>query len=357
MIDAERLLRRRGLIKQNISRKSRLLHHCYTWTRIIGESTYVLRTYENAELIAAIRAHTNTGKRRKAASFSSMEGNLGNQEYRDNHNPRLDDFLRLEPNSSKTRQQTVDKKDRIAGLHDIHLEDSREWSEGFYMQLYGISETWLSLVSQTTRLANVLNCIANGKDGKAEFLESLERRKSRLENMVCSLISASEQFEEQEIQETGQRITRGSEHVTSTSAQACMVRALNSALVIYFYRRIRNVNPWILQDHVNRVINALKEFTIACDQQNIPRSGSPWPCFMAGCEAMNETQRKFFAQWLHDATKLTGFTRFNNAKLTMAEVWRQRDRVSRGKARKAHGDVVPSWIDVLRDKKTTLLLS
>lgn len=44
------------------------------------------------------------------------------------------------------------------------------------------------------------------------------------------------------------------------SASEAMLRALNSALVVFFYRRIRGVHPWILQVHVNDVIEALKAF-------------------------------------------------------------------------------------------------
>lgn len=45
MTSAELILRMRGLPKRKISQKSRLLHHAYTWLRLVGESTNVLHDY------------------------------------------------------------------------------------------------------------------------------------------------------------------------------------------------------------------------------------------------------------------------------------------------------------------------
>lgn len=49
-----------------------------------------------------------------------------------------------------------DPKDQNKDFPDIHLHDSRKSLHTLARQVYGISQTWLSLVLQTTRLANVL---------------------------------------------------------------------------------------------------------------------------------------------------------------------------------------------------------
>ena len=99
-----------------------------------------------------------------------------------------------------------------------------------------------------------------------------------------------------------------------------MVRALNSALVIIFYRRIRNVHPWILQEHVKSVVQALQDCDISCQTFGVEGPGCPWPVFMAGCEAIAPLQQDYLSQWLQHAFAKTGFARFPTIKSCMEEV-------------------------------------
>jgi arginine metabolism regulation protein II len=105
-------------------------------------------------------------------------------------NARLDDFLRLEPHLSDSDLDIDEPKDSD-GLRDIHLEDSRRYRDKMY-HIYGISETWLSLVSQTTRLANILDASKYGKETDVKFLDFLQKRAGRLENIICSFSQGSD---------------------------------------------------------------------------------------------------------------------------------------------------------------------
>ena len=160
-----------------------MLHHLYTWSRIVGESSYVLRNHDQTQIAAAIGSYSMSSSKRRPGrrSVDATESDqLG-------HNSKLDDFLRLDSDAAESDVDTSAQKDSERGLRDIHLEDPREYSGTMYLQLYGISETWLSLVSQTTRLANFMDSLDETKKRKdVELLESLERRKQRLEHMVCS---------------------------------------------------------------------------------------------------------------------------------------------------------------------------
>lgn len=346
MIDAERLLRLRGLAKRTISRKARELHHAYTWMRIIEESTYVLRSYQNVGVTAAIggkRQSTNE-PRRDAMSVAQTE-----PQHQTGPNPRLDDFLRLEPRSSESDVDDMAQKDHEIGLHDIHLEDSRQFAETMYMELYGISETWLSLVSQTTRLANVIDSLnVNNERRDIEFIELLERRKQRLENMVCSFAAMDRRAVEQST----------SSETVGTIDSPChhMVRALNAALVILFYRRIRKVNAWILQEHVDNVIRALKDFEMLCQRSNIEEPGTPWPAFLAGCEALYPAQREYLLAYLNRTFTLTGFTRLETARTCMVDVWRRRDDAANGGDKRMR-DQVWTWEQISKERSLHVLLS
>ena len=346
MIDAERLLRLRGLAKRNISRKARELHHVYTWMRIIGESSYVLRNYQNVGVNAAI------GNKRQSANEPRRDANnLGPTEpqYQVGPNPRLDDFLRLEPRPSDSDVDDMAQKDHEIGLHDIHLEDTRQFAETMYMELYGISETWLSLVSQTTRLANVMDSLNFNKERRdLEFMELLERRKQRLENMVCSFAAMDRRAAGQSTSSGPARTIDGPRHH--------MVRALNAALVILFYRRIRKVNAWILQEHVDNVIRALKDFEMLCQRANIEEPGTPWPAFLAGCEALYPAQREYLLGYLNRTFTLTGFTRLETARTCMVEVWRRRDDSAEGGDKRMR-DQVWTWEHISKESFLHVLLS
>ncbi|CBF84461.1 hypothetical protein AN9013.2 [Aspergillus nidulans FGSC A4] len=214
MVNAEYILRMRGLLKHRISQKSRLLHHVYTWLRLVGESTYVLHDYNPSSTF--IEALKSNFQRPRVDPIVDSSPEL---------NPRLDDFLRLEAHDADSDLNINEPKDEQTGLHDIHLQDSRSFSNTLYKQVYGIPETWLSLLSQTTRLANVMETfrIAQQACGNTSLdaWETLHRRSVRLENLICScdLSLVRDAF-------------RPHDH---------MLRALNAALVIFFYRRIRRL--------------------------------------------------------------------------------------------------------------------
>ena len=329
-----------------------MLHHLYTWSRIVGESSYVLRNHDQTQIATAIGSYSISSRKRRPGR-RSVDASESDQS---GHNSKLDDFLRLDSDAPESDVDISAQKDSDKGLRDIHLEDPREYSGTMYLQLYGISETWLSLVSQTTRLANVMDSLDESKKKKdVELLESLERRKQRLEHMVCSFAETNKpingSMHQQTVEENHHNLNAPSENEIPRN---CMVRALNSALVIFFYRRIPKVHPWILQEHIKSVVQALQDFDTSCQISEGP--GCVWPVFMAGCEATAPYQRDYLSQWLERAFAKTGFTRFNTIKSCMLEVWERRDNFSQRKD-KSLRDKVWSWIDVSRERNIYLLLS
>lgn len=355
MIDTERLLRIRGLAKTTISRKTRMLHHIYTWVRIVGESSYVLRDYRNSELAVASLVH-NSSSRKRRSQRQDQEDVAAETQH--GYKSKLDDFLRLEQSQYDSDPDANAEKGEAIGLHDIHLEDSRRYTATMYLQLYGISETWLSLLSQTTRLANVMDSLDASKKRKdLDLLDSLDRRKQRLEDMVCSFVASNEPVRALRPQSnTTAQAPAGDLQLSHETPRSAMVRALNSALVIFFYRRIRDVNPWILQEHVKNVVQALSDFDVCCEIFNVDGPGSPWPVLVAGCEASSQPDRDFFSQWLDRAYSKTGFDRFKTIKSCMREVWMQR-KPAGGRRESSSRNTLRSWIHVSREQKIYLLLS
>lgn len=334
LIDNERLLRVRGLAKREISRKARMLHHVYTWGRVVSESTYVLHDYSSSDaFIDALDHHfrPDTGE--------SENGHL----QRSDRNDRLDDFLHLRPRQSDSDLDIDEPKEHKVGLHDFHLEDSRQFSETLYSQVYGIPETWLSLVSQTTRLANVMDTLLTNsgtakKGMNSETWEALQRRSGRLENMICSLNLRS-----------GKSSSLGFQDSPPGRPHAHMLRALNTALTIFFYRRIRQVHPSILQGLVDEVIAALHDFNNGLAQFGLPGPGIAWPAFMAGCEAIAPSKRDALLRWVEKAEAQCGFATFRTAKKVMTDVWKEQDEHVATDDR-LWGSV-PTWVNIVKQKR------
>lgn len=361
MIDAERLVRLRGITKHKASRRARLLHHVYTWQRIIGESTFVLHDHKNASLQGKIeRTFRNHAPTPVVGSCGPSQDVNTSPEH-----SQLDDFLRIQSHGSESDDDADAHKDHETGLRDIHLEDARPWTHTLYMDIYGIPEIWLSYVSQTTRVANIMDYLdETSVQPTRTFQECLQRKTTQLENRICSL---SAQYSSSGDMSPPRNNQGGSTTPKPSMASRAMMRAMTSALLILFYRRIRKVHPFILQAHVNDVIAALKDFDLAHDVCEIKSPGTPWPAFIAGSEAMSVTARDWLMSWMQKGAMQSAFNGFTTSQQVMREVWDHRDRMDKsvdkdpnspleqrnpGKKRKD----AYSWVDVLREGNFWLML-
>lgn len=332
MVDAERLLRLRGLAKRHISRRSRLLHHVYTWHRIVGESTFVFHDQKTS--LATVMPPI-------PSAVKSQVPNLG-------YNARLDDFLRIEQHEDH-EPDLEDQKDVTVGLQDIHLEDPRNYPDTMYLQIYGLPETWLSLLSQTTRLANVIELQKTIPNLDNSGHKSFEKRAAKLEDMICSFAARSSPAEEPPS--------------LSFARTQYMLKALSSALVIYFYRRIRNVNSLILQSHIDEVFDALRGYDSSLEPQSNSGPGTGWPAFIAGCEASTGSRRDFATTWMQKAFTRTGMQGYKSAQAVMLAVWERRDqpsaspRTTRNSSAKLNRpQSTANWMEIARERNEWVLL-
>jgi arginine metabolism regulation protein II len=274
---------------------------------------------------------------------------------------QLDDFLRVEVHGTDSDPDAEASKDQEAGIRDIHLVDPRQWSKTLFMDIYGIPEVWLSLVSQTTRVANVIDLLEQTPtQAPRGFINSLQRRMNRLEHTICT-------FSAQQNSTLSQSLPQPNDNylISATpKASLAMLRAMSSALVILFYRRVRKVHPFILQSHVDDVIKALEEFDLAQGDTDTESSisGTPWPAFIAGCEAISTPSRDRFIKWLRKGALHSAFNGFASSQQVMQQVWERRDIGNKASEESnmhipSHnkGDIY-SWVDVLREENFWLML-
>ena len=271
---------------------------------------------------------------------------------------QLDDFLRIQTHGTDSDDDTEAHKDNETGLRDIHLEDTRAWSNTLYMDIYGIPEIWLSYVSQTTRVANVIDYLdETSVQPTRAFQQCLQRKTTQLENRICSL---SAQYSSSGGLSPLCDNQGGIAPSISATASRAMIRAMTSALLILFYRRVRKVHPFILQTHVNDVIAALRDFDLAQEVCDIKSPGTPWPAFIAGSEAMSTMAREWLMNWTQKGGAQSAFNGFTTSAQVMRQVWDHRDRTSKSAQEDSRGSPdqrssgkkrkdVYSWVDVLQE--------
>jgi arginine metabolism regulation protein II len=273
---------------------------------------------------------------------------------------QLDDFLRIQPHITNNDDDMEANKDDETGLHDIHLEDTRTWTNTLYMDIYGIPEIWLSYVSQITRVANIMDYLdATSMEPTRTFQQCLQKKTVQLEDQICSFSAQNGSPRDLPPLNENQSDVETS---GSTMASRAMMRAMTSALLILFYRRVKKVHPFILQPHVDNVIRALEDFDLAQDILDLKLPGTPWPAFIAGSEAMSMTARDWFAGWMQKGAMQSAFNGFSTATQVMRKVWDHRDGINeetetnssgssqqQTSGRKKEKKNVYSWVDALRE--------
>jgi arginine metabolism regulation protein II len=324
----ERLIRYRGLTKRVISRRARLLHNVYAWMRIISESTNVLHDEVQSSKCTEPSAAANCCTAENPAEGSSLHDS---QEVTARG---LDDFLYLEEYRTQANHNATTHRDSSEGQLDLHLTNPLIDRDGMCMQIYGVPETWLRLVSQTTRLANMLDELDPSTAGAdMEVFARLQTTSATLESAVCA-------FKE-----------RFRPLLPGASPHEHMVRALSASLVIFFYRRIRNIRPLMLQESVMQTIASLRAFDAALEQHGMPGPGTAWPAFIAGAEAMHPPQRQAITAWLSKAHSKSGWKGYTTSQCVLNELWKRRDDVVG-----IGSHELPTWVGVCKDLQCWPLL-
>ncbi|KAH7007434.1 fungal-specific transcription factor domain-containing protein [Ilyonectria destructans] len=308
LLDAERFICIRGMSKQKISRKVAQLHNIYLYQRVIEESTFVYPR-------------------------SSVHGL--------NQDALLTEASGMEFPSLTTQsltQQTSGGWVSPIAFENLLVRSNTNPDTGCLTtrEIYGIPQTILGLISQTTHLANELDTFYVD-DRHTMFADELNLRSTQLENRICNWDGV---------------IRDGLRQPRVANEDSCrtmhhLLLALHSSLIIFYYRRVRKINPVILQSYVEQVYTHLlrcTEFSLQHDQT----VAMVWPGFIAACEALSLDSQQKWLQWLREASQRSNLSGFDVAADVATEVW---------KRRKEECDITVSWVDVLRQNNLRLILT
>lgn len=245
-----------------------------------------------------------------------------------------DDFLHME--HSDNDLDIDSPKDSRKDIPDIHLHDSRKSAATLAKQVYGISETWLSLVSQTTRLANVMEKVRAAQNADiqvdSKISRFLQERSDRLESVIHSYVSQSDYSGTPE---------------NNPEAYAHVFRAFNAGLVIFFYRRVRKVHPGIMAGQVDIVIQSLQSLHAELPTVDHTGPGTVWPVFMAGCEAMTKDRRNAILEILEKSESNCRLPPLQTARSVMTSLWERYDEHLGANRRES----LYNWMDILKERQ------
>ncbi|KAL1626227.1 hypothetical protein SLS54_003062 [Diplodia seriata] len=259
LLDAERLIRLRGLTKPRISRKIRLLHHCYAYIRLMHETTSPSSSSSSNTASSFRITDWQSSPSSSPASSSSSHDDDANDDDDDEH--------------SLHREKSFD-----LGVHDLHLAIPGDFAKHtLYPDVYGIPESLMQLISQTTRLGNERDAMMANPTTTTTTTSSPARFFRRAKAVERAIVRLQRE-DDSSFSDEG-----GNEHRTADADPAAIAsnrralahlrRALRSALAVYFYRRVHDVaDASVLQSGVERTIGHL-EAVQREDEEQAARGG------------------------------------------------------------------------------------
>lgn len=304
LLEAEKFIRLRGM-KRRKSRKVRMLHHCYAFTRMFHESL----------------------------SFSSVNMTLRHQVRHAIESSGLVvsgsdvPVFRINGWHDWTQEMNV-LKSQEEEENDMHLERPGIYPDSLYPEIFGMPAEWLLLLSQVIRLGNEKDDAEQPQSGDPLGLRDFMDRAKAIERSINNL-HLSDQFINSFADER---------HIHPSVVQN-MFEALRESLAIYFYRRIYNLESSLLQPRVQKASACLLRIQTMDAWLPYGSVGFIWPAFIAACEAEDQDTQLSLLQWFEHYAQKSGLPTFTNALEIVRRVWQER--------RDADG-ANTTWLDLVR---------
>lgn len=317
LVDAEYLIRLRGLPKSHKSVKVRSLHHVYTYLRIMAESTCGC-------------ALLNICPDRPSSSLLAIEfSSLSLRSFR-----VADDGMDVD------LDVTLEKSIEV-GHNDIHLEVMGQWNDTLYPDIYGVPESLMTLLSQIIRLANEQELLHRGPTIDTRVVENLTRRANLLEQYVLSWKPPPPRSSSL----AGCSTIEDSENDSSQAAND-MILAMHQALILFYYRRIRKINAMIIQDTVRKCLGYLQQSDGARMEGGFNNTVILWPGLVAACEALDPYLQSQLLEWLLTTGHRTSLSSFFVAASIAQRVWKERQETK---------NYILSWFDVMKQERSPIM--
>jgi hypothetical protein len=292
-LETEKFIRLRGLNRRK-SRKVRLLHHCYAFERLSHESTFT-------------ESRLNADHRNRVRE--AIEASGAGAHSRDSLSFGLTSWRNLD-------QEMLKVKDQVDGENDLHLQHPGIWSATLYPEIFGVPELHLFMLSLVIRLAREKDQCETVGSGLS--LREFMLRAKAVERWIKQLpvVRQAIWMTEAPVDEEQQQ---------SVDLLANLAETMQHALAVYFYRRIYDLDPGMLEKHVIGVRDRLLEFDVLDADAGYGSLRLIWPAFIAACETDDVNVRAFFTRWFEDSARRSGLRIFTETKDRIGRIWNERD--------------------------------
>ncbi|KAL5343421.1 fungal-specific transcription factor domain-containing protein [Aspergillus crustosus] len=216
LIDIERVIEGYGIPKLHMSRKVKMLHSIYLYLRILTEGTHIYNRSLGLGSSESLGCEADS-----TSGLKSITWDLLMVESCNTYDTLSLDFMQpLAPPKST------------------------------FEQIYSLPASLFKLILETTQLANELGAFRHHARANRDY-DAFSTKVKKLEDSICEWeCYHHETVYPHDPRDTPPLRERFPYHLT---------RAIYAALIIYFYRSVRDVNPVTLQPYVQQTIYHLKE--------------------------------------------------------------------------------------------------
>jgi hypothetical protein len=250
----ERIITRYGIPKVRKSRKVKMLHSIYLYLRILTRGAHI---YDQ--------------------SLASDPDESANPGARPSSQETTWDVL-LEESSHTTDTLNLSFMQNLAPVKTT------------FEQIYSLPESLFKLIFETTQLSSKIDKLRHQRPAHTDH-DALSENVKTLENRIC-------QWEYNYRESTQLPDPAGTQLPQKELFPYHLMHAIYTALIIYFYRAVRDVNPIALQHYVQQTIYHLRQYDKHKEERKDRSSDICWPAFIAGCEATSLHFRQQISDWL-----------------------------------------------------------
>lgn len=308
LLDAQRFVSRFGVEQSARSRKARMLHSIYLYLRVLEESTDIeLQEDQFAKQPGAYYGPA-------CIPPSDLRPSI------------WADDLTLSPNDTRYGSLLP------AGIQSACNTDPI----AIFEQIYSIPVSLFRLIAQATEVAREMEKIRKFGVSPETDVDFLWTEIKTLEQHICDWKNQYEEY--------------GSDQTDVSPREALLyhlAEAIHAALMIFFYRRVRDMHSRAIQHWVKQTADHL--FTVErLKSQSGDRSANLcWPGFIAGCEATGTQMRQQWSQWFARSYRDSRIRMFDVARAAMEKIWTAKD---------TSGACDASWSEALRGATNTTRL-
>ncbi|KIX06493.1 uncharacterized protein Z518_04469 [Rhinocladiella mackenziei CBS 650.93] len=331
LLDVENFMRIQHAKKPQMSPKMQMLHSIYLYLRTLEETTH---------------SYQPSGVGEDCSSPITAWRRLGSGSW--DPGPTSSSWRNWSPSRGAEHESAMTS-------HDPKLVQNDDNNASIFEQIYSIPESLFCLMSHAASLAHAMSQVRGMREDDYVAHTTFSQQIRQTEADICSwknvyqLPQASKQSSKfhSEICSGSPPQTNHAENAEDISdfkSQRSTLlhhfnEALHAAIIIYFYRTVKDVNTVTLQPIVERALYHLLKHETLKEKYHDPSSNTCWPGFIAGCEALDPKHQDQISGWLQRSAQQSGMRMFEVADMAVKQVW---------KARATSGNFGLHWSEVLK---------